>query len=306
MITNEVLMVRPSCFGFNPDTSSTNSFQQRVDEGGVNERAQKEFDDMVAALEKEGIKVIKAQDVTGYTGTENSMTRTPDSIFPNNWVSTYSRNGKRHLVLYPMCGANRRTERLGEATKKLQERADFTDDMTSYEKESKFLEGTGSMVLDHENKICFSAISPRTDSQLVAEWCAKMGYEPILFTARRSCNQELFYHTNVLMSVCPEYAIVCLDVIDPMDRERVTKALSAKPSRPLIAIAEDQADRFCGNTLALRNSAGSITTVMSTTAANAFSTQQKDIIGHICAVNIPTIETVGGGSARCMLAEIFW
>lgn len=301
--TDTVLMVSPGDFKFNQETAMSNLFQKKIDVS--NDIALKEFNSMVDTLRKNGISVIvmpSRQDV-----------ETPDSIFPNNWFSVHSTDkpGQKVLVLYSMFTKNRRTELQPDNVTNLlkKEKIDIikTIDLSSYADQSMFLEGTGSLVLDRENEIVYAAISPRTDQTMVNIFAQKMNYKPVTF---RSCdkNNQLIYHTNVMMSVGSNFAVVALDSITKNeDREILSKQLKAN-NKEIIPITLEQVQNMAGNILEVKSTNGKSNIVMSESAYNSFSPHQRDILskyGNLLTVNIKNIETVGGGSARCMIAEIF-
>ena len=292
--TDHVLMVRPAGFAFNEETAASNAFQQRV-EGEVAQRAVQEFDDYVSMLRSNGITVDVAQDT--------ALPFTPDAIFPNNWFSTHGDT----LVLYPMRAHNRRLER--EKFRPALEKYDFERivDLTAFEEVDRFLEGTGSLVLDRENLIVYACISPRTDETLVEQWADSMGYTPVVFRAADR-GGIASYHTNVMMSIGGRFAVICLESIqDPARREAVSDAIN-KSGKELVEISLDQMNHFAGNMLQLHNAAGEDLLVMSRSALMSLTRVQIAALekyARILAPEIPIIETVGGGGARCMAAEIF-
>src|SRR3989344_614445 len=301
-LTNTVVMVKPNHFGFNPQTAESNVFQHRVSEteSQVQEKALKEFNNAVAVLEQNGIKVLILE--------SRGDVITPDSVFPNNWFSHHA-DGK--LVIYPMLAPNRRAERQAEALENLLKEngvpVSEVVDLTADENTGNILEGTGSLVLDRENKVAFAMESPRTSKEEFEKWCKLMGYEGIFFDAY---DKEGFpiYHTNVTMSIGKEYAVICLESIkDPGERRLVKNKLESL-GKEIIELSIDQIYKYCGNTLQVLSSDGSAKIIMSKTAQSGFSSDQLDRLkkyGDIIALDIPEIETVGGGSARCMLAEVF-
>ena len=301
--TNSILMIRPINFGYNEETAQDNHYQiKELPHKNVNERAQKEFDNMVKNLRQNGVSVHVFQD------DENEYT--PDSIFPNNWVS-FHENGD--VGLYPMCAENRRMERRPEVLDFL-ENEGFTIsnivDYSSAESENKFLEGTGSMILDRENRLAYCSISNRSNEDLFIEFCEDFEFTPIIFNSFQTVgNKRLpIYHTNVMMCVATDYVIVCLDSIDDKKQRKNVSSFIKSSGKKLIEISENQVESFAGNMLELVNDKGESILVMSKSAEDSLNENQKNIItkySRIISSDINTIETCGGGSTRCMMAEIF-
>jgi len=304
-IADTVLMVEPIAFGFNESAAETNAFQNRVEDlthEQVQQKALHEFIGYVDLLRSKGIKVIVHKD--------NIDPYTPDSIFPNNWFSTSPYN--KELLVYPMANKNRADERREDIINDLIKRGNYNLDssLLDYEAQGQYLEGTGSMVLDHHNKICYACISPRTEKEVIQKWAEKTGYELQIFYAYGEDGSEV-YHTNVVMTMADEYVVICLASIkDAAERAALTKALEEKSNRHIIDITMDQMNHFAGNMLQLRNEKGDKFLVMSDTAYDSLTDEQIFIItdkfkNQIIAPKIDLIETIGGGSARCMIAEIF-
>ena len=301
--TNSILMIRPINFGYNEETAKDNHYQiKELTYKNANERAQKEFDNMVKNLRQNGVSVHVFQD------DENEYT--PDSIFPNNWVS-FHENGD--VGLYPMCAENRRMERRPEVLDFL-ENEGFTIsnivDYSSAESENKFLEGTGSMILDRENRLAYCSISNRSNEDLFIEFCEDFEFTPIIFNSFQTVgNKRLpIYHTNVMMCVATDYVIVCLDSIDDKKQRKNVSSFIKESGKKLIEISENQVESFAGNMLELVNDKGESILVMSKSAEDSLNENQKNIItkySRIISSDINTIETCGGGSTRCMMAEIF-
>ena len=301
--TNSILMIRPINFGYNEETAQDNHYQiKELPHKNVNERAQKEFDNMVKNLRQNGVSVHVFQD------DENEYT--PDSIFPNNWVS-FHENGD--VGLYPMCAENRRMERRPEVLDFL-ENEGFTVsnivDYSSAESENKFLEGTGSMILDRENRLAYCSISNRSNEDLFIEFCEDFEFTPIIFNSFQTVgNKRLpIYHTNVMMCVATDYVIVCLDSIDDKKQRKNVSIFIKNSGKKLIEISENQVESFAGNMLELVNDKGESILVMSKSAEDSLNENQKNIItkySRILSFDVNTIETWGGGSTRCMMAEIF-
>lgn len=300
--TSTVLMVSPTRFGFNEEAFLTNSFQNRPtqDQDYVQQEAKLEFDNFVSQLKKLDVDVIVYEDQPDST--------TPDSIFPNNWFSTHA-NGK--MILYPMAVSNRREERREYIINDLKDKYGYQIvDLTHFEDNSPalYLEGTGSLILDHENKIAFAAISPRTNKTVLESFSKELGYEPVSFNALGKTG-ELIYHTNVMMCVGDKYIIVGLDTVTEDDRTQLKRAI-AKTGKEIIELTNEQVyDHFAGNMLQIKNKSDETILVMSQKALNELTEHQltklKALNDHILALEIPTIESVGGGSVRCMLAEIY-
>jgi len=302
--TNTILMVEPVNFNYNPQTAVNNYFQQEANEeaDAIQQEALTEFRTMVSTLRSKGIQVLTIQDTP--------IPHTPDSIFPNNWIS-FHEDGT--VVLYPMYAENRRQERREEDVLSFLEEKGFniTDvlDFTTAEEEDIFLEGTGSIILDRENDIAYAAISQRTDEELFIEFCEELEYTPVIFTANQTVNGERLpiYHTNVMMCIADQYAIICLSTIDDKkERKNVVENLKDY-GKEIIAISEEQMHQFAGNMLQV-GGMGQSYLVMSQTAYDSLTEDQKSAIekyNPILPVKIDTIEKLGGGSARCMMAEVF-
>ena len=301
--TNSILMIRPNNFGFNEETANDNHYQNKeFFESNSNENAQKEFDNMVKNLKQNGISVHVFQD--------DDINYTPDSIFPNNWIS-FHENGD--IGLYPMYAKNRRLERRPEVLEFLEERGFGIENIVDYsgaESENKFLEGTGSMILDRENRIAYCSISNRSNEDLFIDFCEDFEFTPVLFNSYQSVGDERLpiYHTNVMMCVTMSYVVICLDAIDDKKQRKNVSEFIKKSEKELINISENQVEKFAGNMLELLNDKGESVLVMSKSAENSLSEDQKNTITNyskIISSDINTIELCGGGSARCMMAEIF-
>lgn len=302
--TNTILMIRPVHFRMNEQTAVNNYFQEDLNlkNAEINKKAQQEFDDFVQVLRSNGVNVIVESD--------DELLDTPDSIFPNNWVS-FHENGD--VAIYPMFAENRRKERREEVFMTL-EREGFKIeniiDYTSAEDEGLFLEGTGSIVLDRENKIAYCALSPRADEDLFIEFCEDFDYFPVVFTAYQTAdNQRLpIYHTNVMMCIGSKIAVICLECIDDKkERKQVLQHLK-NTGKTIIAITESQMHQFAGNMLQLKGANNQDLLVMSRSAHDSLTQNQKLAIEQHCKIvssSLETIETCGGGSARCMMAEVF-
>lgn len=302
-ITNTVLMVRPVRFRMNEQTVVNNYFQEEMDlkNDEINRQAQQEFDVLVEKLRTVGVKVIVVDDIYEQN--------TPDSVFPNNWI-TFHQNGD--VAIYPMFAENRRRERREDILDKVEaEGFDIENvyDYTDAEKENIFLEGTGAMVLDRVNRKAYCALSPRADEELFIEFCEDFEYTPVIFKAYQQVNNEQLpiYHTNVMMALGVDFAVVCLDTItDKSERKNLLHHLK-EDKEEVINITPEQMCQYAGNMLQVQGK-NSTYLVMSDAAYNALTPQQIQTIEkhtQILHSNLETIETCGGGSARCMMAEVF-
>lgn len=305
-IASAVLMVRPRHFGYNPQTAVTNRFQSpgATPTTDISQRAQREFDAFAAALASEGVTVCIADD--------SDQPRKPDAVFPNNWVS-FHRDGT--VVLYPMHAENRRAERRQEVIDTVVRASGFhvtrVVDLTPHEKSGRFLEGTGSLVLDHVARVAYACRSPRTHDGVAAEWARELGYDLELFTASDAGGVAI-YHTNVLMHVGTRVVVVALDAIHDSDRARVAARLEHS-GREIVAIDHAEMGAFAGNMLEVGSWDEYLgdyrILVMSETARHKLATEKyKHLyasVDAVLAVPIDVIERHGGGSVRCMLAEIF-
>lgn len=303
-ITNSLMMIKPVGFRYNEQTAVNNYYQQVLDDltpEKIQENALNEFNSLVEKLQSIGVNVVVIED--------DKATDTPDSIFPNNWVSFHN-DGM--VGLYPMCAENRRDERREDILDTLVDEYSFAieeiKDFTEFEDHDKFLEGTGSMVLDRENKICYAAISIRTDEFAVMQFCEEFGYRPVCFTANQDVDGErmAIYHTNVMMCVGDAFAVICLDTIDnATERENVIENLQ-ETGKEIIEITEAQNHRFAGNMLQVMGDRSYV--VMSSSAYSSLTAEQRNAIEKYSPIlysSLDTIEACGGGSARCMMAEIF-
>lgn len=303
-VSSNILMVRPSNFGFNPETASNNFYQKQDNRSAeeVNSLAVKEFDGFVKLLRDKGVNVLVVEDTASPAKT--------DAIFPNNWFSTHD-DGK--LILYPMFSPNRRLERRKDIIELLINggfRVEEIIDLSFFEQDEQYLEGTGSLILDRVNHICYACRSVRTHKVPLEYFSRLMDYELIDFDAVQEINDQIspIYHTNVMMHVGSELAIVCLESI-PSSAERLQlQVYLEKTGKKIIPITAKQKFEFAGNMLEVKNAQGANFTVMSKAAFDALNDAQKKAIERyteIIAPEIPTIEKLGGGSARCMMAEIF-
>lgn len=301
--TNNILMIRPVDFNFNHQTAINNHYQKTQDGlDAVNEKAQKEFDLLVEKLQSNGINVLVFDDDLSHD--------TPDSIFPNNWITFHS-NGD--IALYPMFAINRRLERREDVLSFVEEKGFSINnivDYTSAENEDLFLEGTGSMILDRANKKVYCSLSQRSSEEILIEFCENFQYTPVVFNSFQNANDQRLpiYHTNVMMCIAETFAVVCLESIDDESQQKNVVNHLSESGKEIIEISEDQVEKFSGNMLQLKDTNGDAILVMSDSAHMALTKQQVDKIQKHCKIlssPIPTIETCGGGSVRCMIAEVF-
>ena len=300
--TDTVLMIEPIAFGYNAQTAENNYFQVEQQDSDIQGKALQEFNQFTEKLRSKGINVITVKDTL--------EPHSPDSIFPNNWVS-FHRNGK--VVLYPMFAPNRRVERRTDILENLKAKGfeiDEVDDLSAYENEDIFLEGTGSMIFDHDYKIAYGSVSLRLDEELFRKFCKKFGFTPVVFHSFQNVGDDRLpiYHTNVMMCVADKFVVICLDCIDDeMEREKVIETIK-NSGKEIIEISEDQMQQFAGNMLQVQNNSGEKFLVMSETAYKSLNKNQIENIEKYCEIiysDLNTIEVNGGGSARCMLAEVF-
>jgi hypothetical protein len=302
--TNSILMIRPIHFRKNEQTAVNNYFQEDIDlqNAEINKKAQEEFDAYVFKLRSHGVQVVVISD----TETSN----TPDSLFPNNWISFHSEGV---VGLYPMFAENRRLERRDDILNELEKSGFLIEnvvDYTSAEEEGLYLEGTGSIILDRVNKKAYCALSARADEDLFIEFCEDFEYTPVVFIANQTVEdkREAIYHTNVMMCVAETFAVICVDTIDDKsERKNVLKHLK-EDGKQIIGITEAQMHNFAGNMLQVRGENDELFLVMSKTAKDSLTQSQIAKINNHCKIissSLETIETCGGGSARCMMAEVF-
>lgn len=297
--TSHILMVRPAAFGYDPETAASNAFQQESELGAeaLARQARTEFDGMVELLRGEGVQVHVLED--------SADPVKPDAVFPNNWFSTHAAG---QLVLYPMLSSLRRAERrpgLSDELEALGFEVGEELDLSSYEEQGRFLEGTGSMVLDRVHRRVYACRSPRTDAGLLDAFCQELDYEPVVFGARDASGVE-FYHTNVMMALGSEFAVVCLEALDAEDQKALLRSLN-QTWHEIVEISLDQVRAFAGNMLEVWNGSERLL-VLSQAAFDVLNPRQKKQLEEhvrLLPVAVPTIELVGGGSVRCMMAEIF-
>jgi len=303
-ITNTILMIRPVNFRMNEQTAVNNYFQEELEASAfsVNAKAQKEFDTFVEVLRVKGVNVIVVEDT--------KEPDTPDSIFPNNWVSFHS-DGT--VGLYPMFAENRRSERREDVLEQL-EREGFQIenimDYTSAEEENLFLEGTGSLLLDRVNQIVYCALSARAEEELIIEFCEDFDCMPVIFTANQTVDGKRLpiYHTNVIMCLAETFSVICLDAIDDKKEKKNVVHHLKESGKEIITITEEQMHHFAGNMLQVLGADDKRYIVMSTQAFESLNKKQVATLETHCEIlhsSLETIETCGGGSARCMMAEVF-
>lgn len=290
-------MVRPSSFGFNPETAADNVFQQPV-EGLSAGHALAEFDALVSSLTSAGVVVEQWQEPPG--------SGCPDALFPNNWVS-FAEDGR--VVLYPMMAPSRRLERRPEAIRSLQQQGysiSAWTDLTAGESKGVYLEGTGSLVLDHIHRMAYASVSERTHPSMVEQWCEMMGYEPVLFHS--SMGGVPVYHTNVILSIGTTWAVLCPDAIAHAEERSLVCSALESTGRMVLHVTPEQVRSFAANILELADNEGGYLVACSGSAWRALTAGQRTALEHharLVPAEIPTIERFGGGSVRCMLAEVF-
>lgn len=300
--TSNVFMVRPANFGFNFETAASNSFQVNIDKKQspeiVIENAKEEFDNLVNKLKQAKINVEVVED--------SINPKNPDAVFPNNWISTHEPNV---IVTYPMFAPQRRKERRVEIIEQLEQKYNIKERFRfeNFESEERFLEGTGSMVFDRKNKIAYACRSIRTDDELFRKFCEKLDFYPILFNSYNEKSVPI-YHTNVMMNVGEDFVIICFESIPSASEKRLLKNSFEQTGKKVIEISLNQLEQFAGNMIQLKNEMGEKYLVMSSSAYNSLDKVQLNKILPLTKIihsDLTTIETYGGGSARCMIAELF-
>lgn len=297
-MVSDILMIRPVNFAYNEQTAPSNTFQNKSEQENIQEKALEEFDQFVQLLKDNGVNVIVINDTPS--------PHTPDSIFPNNWIS-FHEDGT--IFLFPMQAENRRLERKPGIIDLISQKflVKTIQDLSHFENENLFLEGTGSMVLDRENKVAYACISPRTDIIVLNEFCNKTGYKAVHFHSR-DINGVAIYHTNVMMCIGSGFAVICMDSIsDQNEKEQVQQSLEAS-NREIIKITPEQLNKFAGNMIYLTNKNDDSLIAMSDAAFNCLEHHQKSCLqryGKLLHSPLNMIENIGGGSARCMIAEIY-
>jgi hypothetical protein len=301
--TSHIIMIAPTNYGFNEEAFITNKFQQRPDTSELSK-----IQDIVLSEFNEFVQLLTEKGVTVHVHSDVPNSQTPDSIFPNNWISTHQTG---ELITYPMGVSNRRGERREDIVSSLITEYGFNHiDFSDRENRNPpaYLEGTGSMILDHTNKVVYGAISPRTDQKTMEGLAKTIGYDAVAFKAYGKMG-ELIYHTNVMMCIGDRFVIIGTDTIDEKDSARVLESI-AKSSKEMVSLSNDQVhNHFAGNMLQIENGKGETILVLSKTAFDSLNADQlmqlNKMNDHIVSPDIPTIERIGGGSARCMMAELF-
>ena len=299
-ITSTILMVRPAAFGFNAETAANNFFQTNPNESKeeLQQKALSEFDNMVVTLRKHGVNVVVIEDTETPTK--------PDAIFPNNWLST-SPNGT--VTVYPMFAPNRRTEKRDDIIQQLSKEYTVTNlqDWSEYEVEGRFLEGTGSMIVDHDNAMIYAAISERTNLSVLEKFAATNKYQAVVFLATDKDGHPI-YHTNVMMALGEEFCVLCEETIEEEWELIAVRQLLESTNHAVIPITREQMHSFAGNMLEVKNDKDEHLLVMSQSAFDSLRKEQKNMLeayATLLPIPVPTIEQVEGGSVRCMMAEIF-
>lgn len=296
--TSNILLIKPVNFNFNEETAVNNRFQVKLADDTVQEKALAEFALLIQTLTEKGIAVTVVNDTP--------EPYTPDSVFPNNWISFHEDGA---LVLYPMFAENRRKERKQQVIDLIRQKFSIkqTIDLTHHELEGHFLEGTGSMVLDRENRIAYACLSARTHKNILEVFCSKLGYQPVIFSAYDQAGAAI-YHTNVMMCVADRFVVICLESITDTVEKAAVRERIIQSGKQLIEISYAQMNRFAGNMLQVHNQQGKRFLVMSSQAYHSLTPEQIQILEAyqpLLHSDISTIETHGGGSVRCMMAEIF-
>jgi hypothetical protein len=301
--TAHILMVRPANFAFNAETAENNAFQSRDNNMSAEEMRQnaiREFDGFVAQLRAAGVQVLVAED--------SALPAKPDAVFPNNWVSFHADGS---IVTYPMYAPTRRLERREEIIQDLLRQGFRTNGkrlhLEQYEAEGRFLEGTGSIIFDHPHRLAYACLSPRTDAALLEELCQAIGYQKVVFHAVDASGQDI-YHTNVMMALGETFVVICMDSVRDTAERALLERHFADTRKAIVDISLDQMNAFAGNMLQVRNLDGDTILVMSSTAYQALRPEQVATLEahtRLLHAPIPTIENYGGGSARCMMAELF-
>jgi hypothetical protein len=295
--TSKVLMIRPLHFLYNEETAVNNRFQVKGDQENLSEKAVQEFDEFVRELQKQDIDVTVVED--------SPDPHTPDAIFPNNWISFHESG---IYCLYPMFAPNRRKERKKEVMEIVQKKFHYHKliDFTDYETENLFLEGTGSMVLDRDKHLAYACLSPRTSLRVLEDFCKKLNYRNVVFHSTDESGHNI-YHTNVMMCVADRYVVICLDSIKDVDEKKYVTETILSSGKEIIPISQEQMNHFAGNMLQLENQRKEKILVMSSAAWFSLSQEQKEkltLYNRVVHASLQSIESNGGGSARCMIAEI--
>jgi len=299
--TNNVMMVRPACFGYNEETALDNAFQTQISgmtSQEISEKAVQEFELLANKLQENNINVELIEDT--------KKTESPDAVFPNNWISFHE---PHFVITYPMLSKKRRTERRDSIIEVIKQKYEVKDryNYEKFEAEEKYLEGTGSMIFDRVNKIIYACRSVRTDEDLFRQFCKELGFLSVLFDAKDK-DEKSIYHTNVMLCIGNDFVVICLDAVrDKADRMMLKKSFEIS-GKEVIEISLDQMCQYAGNMIQLTNNEGDFFLIMSSSAYNSLDDSQLTRLKaktNIIHSDLSTIETLGGGSARCMIAEIF-
>ncbi len=301
-ITDTVLMIRPSGFRSNEETAVNNHFQNKSQETNTNAIAQQEFDHFVTLLKEKDVNVILIEN--------NGKKNTPDALFPNNWISFHEGN---QVVIYPMFAKNRRRERNLNILKDKAFKSTVKwslQDYSAFEQYGEILEGTGSMILDRINRKAYCSLSPRSSKRVLNHFCNHFNYTPLVFNAFHTVNAQRkpIYHTNVMLSIGEDFAVICKSAIDNKEEAQQVIETLKNDGKEIILISEEQVNQFAGNMLQIKNRKNEKLLVMSETARNSLTNDQVNKLtsnNKLVSVPLNTIEYFGGGSARCMLAEVF-
>ncbi len=300
--TSHLMMIRPASFQFNQETAISNDYQQKnnsLSSKEIIQKAQEEFDEFVEILKDNNVDVTVIEDTI--------TPAKPDAVFPNNWISMHA-NGT--VFLFPMKTENRRIEKRMDIVDVLRKKFKVKDvvDLSDYEQKNLALEGTGSMIFDHDHKLIYACLSPRTDLEVLNDYAKRIGYTPIIFHSYKK-NGQPQYHTNVVMCVAETFVIICLASITDIKERKLVEDTILKTKKEIIAISQDQLEKYyAGNMLQVRNAVGNLFLVMSERALKSLKEEQMEAIQNHCDIltaPIYLIEEIGGGSARCMMAEIF-
>lgn len=300
--SSQLMMIRPAAFQFNEETATSNDYQKNIttiSQAEIIKKAQAEFDEFVEILVDNGVEVLVIEDTISPPK--------PDAVFPNNWISMHE-DGT--IYIYPMKTANRRIEKRPEIIDIIKKKYAVKQvvDLSHYEAEDRALEGTGSMIFDHDHKLVYACLSPRTDQAILVEYAQMIGYKPIIFNSYKS-NGQAQYHTNVVMCVGKTFVVICLDSITDKKERKLVEDTIKSTKKELIEISKSQLEQhFAGNMLQVMNNKGDLFLVMSERALKSLNDEQLEKIQNHCDIltaPIYLIEEIGGGSARCMMAEIF-
>ncbi|MBK6936129.1 MAG: amidinotransferase [Chitinophagaceae bacterium] len=299
-LATTILMIRPAAFGYNEETAANNFFQNNsgANRKELQQKAIAEFDNMVQLLRNNDVDVLVVDDT--------AVPPKPDAIFPNNWLST-SPEGK--VIIYPMYSSARRNEKRDDIIELLTKNFETKDvqDWGEYEAEDRYLEGTGSMIIDHDNKLIYACLSERTNPVVLEKFASANGYQAIVFLATDKSGNHI-YHTNVMMALGEKLCVLCEESIEEEWELIAVRQLLDSTGHSIVAITREQMHRFAGNMLELKNKKGEHLLILSQAAYNSLRPEQKQKIesfARLLPVAIPTIEQTGGGSVRCMMAEIF-